>query len=112
MKGSPHKIKHTRKKAIRSAQKKTAETDSKQLKSKDIKKSTITAKRAKINRGKADPKHRHHKTSPKEVTWETEPESIHKKGARWLVGIQKKTLETSFLLKKRLNKIKFFKGKK
>lgn len=112
MKGSPHKMKHARKKAIRAAQKQEAKKDLKQMKSKEIKKNTVSSQTAKINRGKANPKHKHHKTSPKDVTWATEPESIHQKGARWLESVQKKTLETSFFLQKRLQKMKFFKRKK
>ena len=112
MKGSPHKMKHARKKAIRSAQKQEAEKDLKQMKAKEIKKSTTSPQTAKINRGKVNPKHQHHKTSPKDVTWATEPESIHQKGARWLAEIQKKNIGNLFFASEKTAKNEIFQEKK
>lgn len=108
----PHRMKHEKKKAIRAAQKEEYEAEEKKMKDEDIKKYTTSSEKAKINRGKASTEHKHHKTSPDDVTWETEPESIHKEGANWMQTVQKQTLETASRLQKKLQKFNFLKRKK
>ena len=112
MKNSPHRLKHEQRKAIRSAQKEEYETQAKEMKEEEVKKHTTSPEKAKINRGKKDPEHKHHKTSPDDVTWETEPESIHKEGSSWIQTIQKQTLDTASRLQKKLQKLSFLKRKK
>ncbi len=106
MKNSPHRRKHEQKKAIRSAQKEAFETDAKVPKEATVKKYTTSEKTAKINRGKVDPKHKHHQTSPKDVTWDTEPDSIHKEGKSWVKTLQKQTLNAASRLQKKIQKFK------
>jgi len=114
MKNSPHRMKHQQRKAIRSAQREeTYHTDPKEISSEGAKKKNVTsAKKAKIAKGKAESKHKHHMTSPDDVTWETEPESIHQEGKKWIKTIQKQTLETASRLQKKLRKFNFLKRKK
>lgn len=112
MKNSPHRMKHQQKKAIRQAQKEEFETDEKVMKPK-AKKKAVTSKRTnKIAKGKAGSKKKSHMTSPEEVTWETEPESIHQEGAHWMKTIQKQTIDKARRLQKKLQKFNFLRKKK
>ena len=112
MKNSPHRMKHEQKKAIRKAQKDEYETDEKVIKE-GAKKKAVTSKRTnKIAKGKASSKKKSHMTSPKDVTWETEPESIHKEGSHWIQTIQKQTTDTAGRIRKKLQKLNFLKKKK
>ncbi|QVL57365.1 MAG: hypothetical protein KFB93_08295 [Simkaniaceae bacterium] len=112
MKKSPHRMKHEQKKAIRQAQKEEYKTDEKVIKE-EAKKKAVTSKRTnKIAKAKASSKKKSHKTSPDEVTWETEPESIHKEGAHWIKTIQKQTTDKAGRLRKKLQKLNFLKKKK
>jgi len=112
MKNSPHRMKHEQRKAIRQAQKEEYETEKKEMKEEDKKKFVTSSKTNKIAKSKATSKKKSHMTSPDDVTWETEPENIHKEGEHWMKTIQKKTLEATGRFHKKLNKIKFFKKKK
>lgn len=112
MKNSPHRMKREQKKAIRKAQKEEYETDEKVMK-KSAKKKAITSKKThKVARGKASSKKKSHMTSPKDVTWETEPESIHKEGIHWIQTIQKQTTDAAGRIRKKLQKLNFLKKKK
>ncbi|MCB1116461.1 MAG: hypothetical protein KDK71_08330 [Chlamydiia bacterium] len=112
MKNSPHRMKHQQKKAIRQAQKEEYETDEKVMKPKAKKKAVTSKKTKKIARKKAASKKRSHMTSPKEVTWETEPESIHQEGEHWIKTIQKQTRYQAKRLQKKLQKLNFLRKKK
>ena len=109
MKNSPHNIKHQQKKAIRSAQDEEYQTEEKQIKEKAIKRGATSEKTNKTTKGKIGSKKKSHKTTPGEVTWETEPDSIHREGGRWIQTIQKQTLDAAGRLQKKLRK--FFKKK-
>ncbi|MBF5059759.1 hypothetical protein [Candidatus Neptunochlamydia vexilliferae] len=111
MKNSPHRMKHQQKKAIRAAQKEEYETKEKKMLEKDQKKALTSPKTNKIAKGKASSKKKSHMTSPKDITWETEPESIHKEGKHWIQTIQKQTLDTASRLRKKLQKLNFLKRK-
>ena len=101
MKNSPHRMKHERSKAIRSAQKEEYETDTKMITENEKKKGITSEHTNKIVRGKGLSKKTSHMTSPSDVTWETEPEHIHQEGARWTASIQKKTLDMAGRLQKK-----------
>lgn len=105
-------MKHQQKKAIRQAQKQEIETEEKVMKPK-AKKKAVTSKRTnKIAKGKANSRKKSHMTSPKEVTWETEPESIHQEGSHWIQTIQKQTINKARRLQKKLQKLNFLRKKK
>ena len=112
MKNSPHRMKHQQRKAIRKAQKEEYQTEEKEMKEKDKKNFVTSPKTNKIAKNKAASKKKSHMTSPDDVTWKTEPESIHQEGAHWTKIIQKKTLETTGRFQQKLKKMKFFKKKK
>lgn len=112
MKNSPHRMKHEQKKAIRQAQKEEYEFDEKVMKEGAKKKAVTSKKTNKIVRGKAASKKKSHMTSPDEVTWKTEPESIHQEGVHWIKTIQKQTIDTAGRLRKKLQKLNFLKRKK
>ena len=109
MKHSPHKLKHQKHKAIRKTQDTDYQTDAKEIKDHSKKIYVTSAKKSKINRAKASSSHKHHKTSPKDVTWKTEPDSAHREGPHWVRVIQKQTKDAALRLRKRLQKINFFK---
>ncbi len=113
MKKSPHRFKHEQKKAIRKAQQEA--TDQKttgQLSEKQKKTYLSSPRKVKISKAKIASKHKHHMTSPNEVTFQTEPESIHQEGEYWIRKVQKKTLTTANQLQKKLQKLNFLKKKK
>ena len=112
MKNSPHRIKHEQKKAIRQTQKKEYKTDEKVMKKSARKKAVTSKKTNKIARGKATSKKKSAMSSPKDVTWKTEPESIHQTGSHWIQTIQKKTIAATKRLRKKLQKLHFLKKKK
>jgi len=113
MKKSPHRLKHEQKKAIRQAQKEeTYESETSEIKEKQKKAYLSSSRKVKISESKASSKHKHHMTSPSEVDWETEPESIHKEGEHWMKTVQKQTLDTAGRLQKKLQKFNFLKRKK
>lgn len=105
-------MKHEQKKAIRKAQKEEYETDEKVMKEGAKKKAITSKKTNKIAKGKTGSKKKSHKTSPEDVTWETEPESIHKEGSHWIQTIQKQTSDATGRLRKKLQKFNFLKKKK
>lgn len=109
MRNSPHRMKHEQKKAIRSAQKKEYEIEESALKEEEVKKHVTSKKTNKSARGKAASKKKSKKASPQDVTWETEPDNIHKEGEHWMKTIQKQTLDAGRRLQKKLQK--FMKGK-
>lgn len=112
MKNSPHRLKHEKQKALRHAQNQDYQTDRKEI-SEERKKIHISSpKKVKINRARANPLHKHHKTSPKEVTWETEPDSPHREGSHWIRTIKKQTATFASHLRKKLQKINLIKKKK
>ncbi|MCB1084555.1 MAG: hypothetical protein KDK60_00460 [Chlamydiia bacterium] len=104
-------MKHEQKKAIRAAQKEEFEKETSEITEKAKKKAVTSRKTNKAARGKARSKKKSHMTSPKEVTWETEPESIHKEGEHWVKTIQKQTLDAAGHLQKKLQKFNFLKKK-
>ena len=112
MKKSPHRLKHEKAKAIREAQKQGYQQEEKVIKDKEKKIHITSSKKAKINRSKANPSHKHHKTSPDEVTWETEPDSPHREGARWIETVKKQTMSATSHLRRKLEKKGLFKKKK
>jgi len=103
-------MKHQQKKAIRSAQKEAYESEEKKMTEEEKKKYVTSPKTNKAAKGKVDPKKKSHTTSPDDVTWETEPESIHPEGLHWIQTIQKQTLNAAGRLQKKLQK--FLKKKK
>jgi hypothetical protein len=112
MKNSPHRIKHEQKKAVRRAQKEQCETEAKVISPK-AKKKAVTSKRTnKIAKGKVGSKKTSHMTSPQDVTWETEPESIHQEGSHWIKTIQKQTINKARRLQKKFQKLNFLRKKK
>jgi len=112
MRHSPHRMKHEQKKAVRQAQKQEYMTDEKMIKEK-AKKRAVTSKRTnKIVREKALSRKKSAMSSPKDVTWKTEPESIHKEGRRWVETIQKQTLNAAKRLRKRFQKLNFLTKKR
>jgi len=112
MKNSPHRMKHEKRKAIREAQKEGYQTEKKEMPDSEKKHYVTSPKRQKIAQAKASSKKNSHMTSPDDVTWETEPESIHPEGDHWMKTIQKQTLDTAGRLQKKLQKLNFLKKKK
>jgi len=110
MKKSPHRMKHEQKKAIREAQKQDYETEEKKMSEEEKKKHLTSSKTNKSARGKAGSKKQSHMTSPDDVTWETEPESIHREGKNWIETVQKQTLDAAGRLQKKLQKFLKKKG--
>lgn len=108
MKASPHKWKHQAHKAVRQAQKSEYQQEEKLANPEEIKRYYTSPKKAKIYRGKVDPAHKHHKTSPQEVNWQTEPDSVHKEGFYWVEVIRKKTKEGRVRFRKHEQKRKIF----
>lgn len=104
MKNSPHRMKHEQKKAIREAQKQEYETEEKNMSEEEKKKYLTSSKTNKSARGKAGSKKKSHMTSPDDVTWETEPVSIHREGKSWMKTVQKQTLDAARRLQKKLQK--------
>ena len=104
MKKSPHHIKHKRSKAIREAQNTEYQQEIKEMQDKDKKKFLTSSKTNKIAIGKAASKKKSHMTSPSDVTWKTEPESIHQEGKCWIKVIQKQILNRAKRLQKKLKK--------
>jgi hypothetical protein len=101
---SPHRRKHTQKKAIREAQKQEYETEASKITEKEKKKYVTSKKTNKVTRGKAQSNKKSHKTSPDDVTWQTEPDSAHREGTRWIETVQKQTLDVAAKLSKKLQK--------
>ena len=112
MKNSPHNIKHKRCKAIREAQKEGYQTETKEITENDKKQHLTSPKCQKIAKGKASSRKKSHMTSPDDVTWKTEPESVHQEGEHWMKTIQKQTLDKAGRLQKKLQKLNFLKKKK
>ncbi len=90
MSHSPHRNRHLQKKAVRQAQHLDYESDEKVPTDKQIHKACTSPKVAKENREKAKSHQKEgHITTPKETTFQTEPESIHQEGRRWKEVVQK-----------------------
>ena len=89
MKNSPHRMKHEQKKAIRKYQKQEYETEETKISEEEQKKHLTSSKTNKSARGKAGPKKKSHMATPKDVTWQTEPESIHREGKNRIERVQK-----------------------
>ncbi len=112
MKNSDHHRKHLRKKAIREAQKLTYETDPKQISESELHKqtcdpNTLLQKEHRItSSGK-----RSKMANPKEVTWETEPESLHQEGKRWMETSKKQSLDKGYRLRDKMIKRRSNNGK-
>ncbi|MEM7175588.1 MAG: hypothetical protein AAF443_06660 [Chlamydiota bacterium] len=105
MKHSPHKLKHQKHKAIQKVQDTDYQTDTKEIQESSKKIYLTSLKRSKIAHAKASSPHKHHKTSPSDVTWETEPDSAHREGTRWVRVIQKQTKDAALrLYRKRFKK--------
>lgn len=107
MKRSPHKYKHRKHKEVVKAQFLDYQQDAKGI-DPSYHGYVTSSKKAKINRGKADPQHKHHKTSPKDVTWETEPDSMHREGRHWVRVIGKQTKETARRIGKKMQRFRLF----
>ena len=113
MKNSPHRRKHEQRKAVRQAQKETYETDEKRPSEKQKKTYLSSPENVKKSKARASSKHKHHMTSPDDVTFETEPESIHKEGEHWIKTVQKQTIEHANRFQQKFQKFKKrFTGKK
>ena len=113
MKNSPHRLKHEQKKAIRKAQKEeTYETEPSEIKEKQKKTYLSSPRSVKISKARTSSKHKHHMTTPGEVDFETEPESIHKEGEHWLKTVKKQTLDAAGRLQKKMQKVNFLRNKK
>ncbi|MGE0199237.1 MAG: hypothetical protein AB7N99_05770 [Simkaniaceae bacterium] len=112
MKKSPHRMKHEQRKAVRQAQKQEYEQEEKVMQEEDIKKNITSSHTNKIVKNKTASKKKSHKTTPGEVTWKTEPDSIHKEGEYWTKTLQKQTIDAAGRLKKKLQKFKLFRKKK
>ena len=108
MKNSPHRIKHEQRKAIREAQKEVYQ-ENEEVKKEEKKNFVTSPKTNKVVQNKVKSKKTSHMTSPDDVTWETEPESLHKEGRYWMKIIQKKTLDSAKRIQK---KFKLFRKKK
>lgn len=107
MKQSPHAIKHKRKKTVRKAQ--TQEEmlhDEKKIPKEqleDYKKRKFITSNDKLEEKKSHLKgHKSKRTSPKEVTFETEPEHIHQEGEYWIKRTQRQIVENTSRFTKRL----------
>ena len=105
-------MKHEQSKAIRAAQKKEAQKEEKEIKDKSQKSFLTSPKTKKIAQARVVSKRKSHQTSPDDVTWETEPESIHQEGEHWIKTLQKQTLNSARRLQKKLQRFKSFKKKK
>jgi len=112
MKNSPHRMKHEQKKAIREAQKQEAETDPSEISEKQKKTYLSSPENLKKSKAKISSKHKHHMSSPDEVSFHTEPESIHQEGKKWIKTIQKQTLDAASKLQKKFQKFSNSKRKK
>ncbi|WP_420421184.1 hypothetical protein [Simkania sp.] len=109
----PNRVKREQKKAIRQAQKEeTYETEESEIKEKQKKTYMSSSRKVKISKAKTASKRKSHMTSPSEVDWETEPESIHQEGEHWVRTVQKQTLSAAGRLQKKLQKFNFLKRKK
>jgi len=107
MKRSPHSIKHGRKKAVRRAQSKEPVLQEEKKvtpkQRKDLEKKKFLTTEKKLREKKSHLKgHKSKRTSPKEVTFETEPEHIHKEGEYWIRRTQRQVLDKVARLTKRL----------
>ncbi|MBI3211372.1 MAG: hypothetical protein HYZ47_01635 [Simkania negevensis] len=112
MNNSPHHLKHQQRKAIRKAQKEeTYQTDPSHISEKQKKTYLSKPEKVKQQEGKAASQHRHHMTSPEEVTWKTEPQHIHLEGKHWIKTIRKKVVNAAARFQKKLQKFGFFKRK-
>ena len=103
-KNSPHRHAHNKRKAIRDAQKEPYETPPSTCSDKT--KKTYLSSKDSIRRTQAKllSKRKHHLTTPKEVGFLTEPESIHQEGQHWTQTIQTQTLSRTQSLQHKLQK--------
>ena len=112
MKRSPHRLKHEQKKAIRQAQREAVDKKEPGELNKKQKKTYLSSPRkVKISKAKVTSKHKHHMTSPNEVTFQTEPENIHQEGEYWIRKVQRKTLNATNHFQKKLQKLNFLRKK-
>lgn len=103
MKDSPHHRKHTKSKAIKKAMKEEpVDHDVKRPKASQVKRATASKKSVARNRGRAKTTARSKRTSPKEVTFQTEPEHIHMEGLKWLENKQKQILDYTVRFSKKM----------
>lgn len=103
MKDSPHRRKHEKAKAVKKAMKdEPVDRDAKRPTAAQVKRATASKKTAAVNRGKAKPASRSKRTSPKEVTFPTEPEHIHMEGLKWIENKQKQILDYTVRFSKKM----------
>jgi len=74
------------------------------MKDKTQKDFITSPKTNKIARARVASKKKSHQTSPSDVTWETEPESIHQEGKHWIKNLRKQTLNAAKKLQKHLER--------
>ena len=105
MKNSPHKHKHEKHKAVRKAQDLEYVSPEKTF---QPSKYTFfhSKKKRKIDAKKASSLKNHHKTSPRDVTWHTEPDDAHREGRHWLQVIKKQAKDGAEKLRQKLQKIR------
>lgn len=112
MKNSYHRNRHQRKKSIKEAERAGYAQEEKAGWNESEKARYFTSdKKLKIDKGKADPSKKHYQTSPKDTSWQTEPDSIHKEGKKWLSTTNKKMQSQAKRLKAKMDKY-YSKGKK
>lgn len=99
-------MKHERNKAVRESQKKDVLQEAKKMKDSEKKKFITSFRMNKIARGKVSPRKKSHMTSPDEVTWKTEPQSIHKEGEHWVKTLQKQILESARYVQRKFTHLK------
>ncbi|PCI78041.1 hypothetical protein COB21_01735 [Candidatus Aerophobetes bacterium] len=105
MKNSYHRNRHLRKKSIKEAEKEGYATDEKAgWDEKEKERYFTNDKKLNIDRGKVNPNKKHSKTSPKETTWHTEPDNIHKEGKRWMRTVVEQTKSRAKNLKSKIDK--------
>ena len=112
MGNSPRRIKHQVQKAVKKAQTEGYEKEKGEADEKLKKIYLASPEKVKKLKGKAASKHKHHQTTPGiEVTYQTEPNSIHLEGLSWPQTTQKQNLEGASRLQRKLEKTKPRPGK-
>ena len=105
MKQSPTRLKKATRKAVRKAQsEEPIRRDAKRPTAAQKKRTLSTRAQVKKKVGRATSTSKSKRTSPKEVRHQTEPESIHIEGLKWLANTGKKIKNFSRMLVNKLQK--------
>jgi hypothetical protein len=108
MKDSPHHRNHLKKKAIReaNAMKDSGALPKEMIENPNFKKQFDAKESSLPHKPDKQTKQKSKRTSAREVTHETEPDSIHTENAKWNHVLQTQTQEKNLLLNKKLSKHK------